>query len=364
MHELIANLHNHTTYSDGKGTHQDIIQHALRAGIDVVIVTDHNVLVQGLEGYYKDGKQQVMLLVGEEIHDRDRLPQKNHLLAIGAGKELTGFAPSPQRLVDMIKANGGLSFLAHPHDAAFPAIGETDITWEDWQVHGFTGIEIWNGLSELKSRSKSMAEAAFYAFFPQYLASSPLPATLKKWDELLLSGQRLVGVGGADAHALRMHAGPIQKTIFPYEFHYHCINNHLLLDEPLCGEFLADRSVVLNALGQGHSFVAYDLPYRTNGFRFTAQGKECTVSMGDVYNDGGSLTFKIRLPRPAECRLLYNGQVVKRWAGQDIYTYIDDRPGVYRVECYLEYLGEPRGWIFSNPIYVRPPNETIPWWRR
>ena len=52
MAELITNLHMHTTYSDGSGTHQEIAEAALEAGLDVVIVTDHNVLVQGLEGYH------------------------------------------------------------------------------------------------------------------------------------------------------------------------------------------------------------------------------------------------------------------------------------------------------------------------
>jgi hypothetical protein len=28
-------------------------------------------------------------------------------------------------------------------------------------------------------------------------------------------------------------------------------------------------------------------------------------------------------------------------------------PGAYRVEAYIDYLGLKRGWIFSNPIYIR-----------
>src|SRR5688572_16609016 len=53
MHEIVVNLHMHTRYSDGSGTHKDIAQAAIQAGLDAVIVTDHNVLVQGLEGYYR-----------------------------------------------------------------------------------------------------------------------------------------------------------------------------------------------------------------------------------------------------------------------------------------------------------------------
>ena len=50
MQEIVVNLHMHTRYSDGSGTHKDIVRAAFQAGVDVVIVTDHNVLVQGFEG--------------------------------------------------------------------------------------------------------------------------------------------------------------------------------------------------------------------------------------------------------------------------------------------------------------------------
>jgi hypothetical protein len=30
-----------------------------------------------------------------------------------------------------------------------------------------------------------------------------------------------------------------------------------------------------------------------------------------------------------------------------------ESPGVYRVEAYIEFKGKRRGWIFSNPIYVK-----------
>ena len=49
MPEVIVNLHMHTRYSDGDGSHTDIVQAALRAGLDAVIVTDHNVWVNGPE---------------------------------------------------------------------------------------------------------------------------------------------------------------------------------------------------------------------------------------------------------------------------------------------------------------------------
>ena len=145
MNELIVNLHMHTTYSDGSGTHADLGRAALKTGVDVLLVTDHNIWVQGVDAYYLDGKKRALVIACEEIHDQDRDPQKNHLLVFGADQELATLADSPQALVNAVQRLGGLCFLAHPVDPAMPAFGETDISWVDWDVTGFTGIELWNG---------------------------------------------------------------------------------------------------------------------------------------------------------------------------------------------------------------------------
>jgi hypothetical protein len=353
MQELIVNLHMHTTYSDGSGTHQQIAETALQSGLDVVITTDHNVFVQDMERYQQKGDRRVLLLVGEEVHDRARLPQKSHLIILGANREMTMYAPKPQNLIDHVQKAGGLSFLAHPYDPELKAFGEDDISWDDWEVRGYTGIELWNGFSELKSVVHSRLDGLFYAFFPQYLPHGPLPATLKRWDELLTKGQKVVAIGGSDAHARMMRLGPLHRTIFPYAYHFRTINTHLLADSALTGNLSADRQLVYDAFRKGHAFVGYDLPHPTRGFRFTAQGIEGTASIGDEIRLGSGVTLQIRLPARAECRLLCNGTVVRTWTDREICAHTAAQPGAYRVECYLEYFGKPRGWIFSNPIYVR-----------
>src|SRR5271169_6380939 len=151
MHEIIVNLHMHTRYSDGGGSHDAIAEAALTCGVDAVIVTDHNVLVRGFEDYIKEGSHKVLMLIGEEIHDQDRDPQKNHLLVFGADTEFATLADDPQMLINAVRESNGLSFLAHPNDPAAPAFHETDISWADWSVTNYTGIELWNGFSELKT---------------------------------------------------------------------------------------------------------------------------------------------------------------------------------------------------------------------
>jgi len=352
MHELTVNLHMHTTYSDGSGSHADLGQAALKTGVDVLLVTDHNTRVEGVDSYYREGKKRVLLMAGEEIHDQDREPQKNHLLVFGVDEELAPLADNPQTLISAVQRLGGLCFIAHPVDPAMPAFGEPDISWEDWDITGFTGIELWNGFSELKSVAKGKLDGIFYAFFPEAIPHGPLPKTLRLWDSLLAKGQHVVAVGGSDAHAQHMSLGPLHRTIFPYEYHFSTINTHILTPKPLTGDLAADRQMVLEALGSGHCFVGCDLFGPTRGFQFSAQGKETKAIMGDEIAFNGAITMQAKLPAKTEMRLLKDGKPVKSVVSE-VLAYLATEPGVYRLEAYRRYLGKRRGWIFSNPIYAK-----------
>jgi hypothetical protein len=353
MEELVISLHMHTTYSDGTGSHKDIADAALKAGLDAVIVTDHNVLVNGPEGYHRDGKKRMLMLIGEEVHDQARQPQKNHLLIFNARRELASFAHDPQNLIDNVRKNGGLSFIAHPYDPECPPIKEVDISWVNWQAKGYTGIELWNSLSELKIRGKTFFHILFYIFFPQFLNHQPPAQHLTKWDELLNNGNKIVAVGGADAHALDVHAGPLHRSVYPYEFHFHGITTHLQTPAQLCGDIEADKNMIYKSLESGHCFVGYELPGSTRGFNFTAQGRESSALMGDEIPSEGGVTLNVKLPAMAECRLIKDGNLLKTWKNRETCSHITSEAGVYRVEVYRQFLGKRCGWIFSNPIYVR-----------
>ena len=361
MQEIVVNLHMHTRYSDGSGTHKDIAHAAMKTGLDAVIVTDHNVLVQGVEGYYRFGfssplkakTRPVLLLVGQEVHDQDRDPQKNHLLIFNANRDLAFLADDPQALINSVREAGGICFIAHPKDPEAPAFKETDISWEAWDVQGYTGIELWNGLSELKTVVPTKLHGAFYAYFPHFIGHGPILETVNRWDELLASGRRVVAIGGSDAHAMHMSMGPLHRVIFPYEFHFRTVNTHLFIPQPLSGDVPTDKKMIYDALAAGHCFVAYDLPASTRGFRFNAKGREQSAIMGDEIPVKGGVTLQVSLPRPADIRLIRDGRVVGTWNESYAYTYIATEPGAYRVEVDRSYLGQKRGWIFSNPIYVR-----------
>ncbi len=353
MHEIIVNLHMHTRYSDGSGTHKDIAEAAMQTGLDAVIVTDHNVLVQGVEGYYRFGTTRVLLLVGQEVHDQDRDPQKNHLLVFNANRDLSALADDPQSLINGVREAGGICFIAHPRDPEAPAFHETDISWEDWTVQNFTGIELWNGLSELKTVVPTKLHGAFYAFFPKFIGHHPILEVLQRWDDLMANGNRIVAIGGSDAHALDLHMGPIHRIIFPYAFHFKTVNTHVFVPEPLSGDVSADKKMIYAAIAAGRCFVAYDLPAPTRGFTFKAKGLEKSVIMGEEISVKGGVTLQAHVPEPAEIRLIKDGKQIGVWKKNHACTFTATEPGVYRVEVYRNYLGKKRGWIYSNPIYVR-----------
>ncbi len=353
MEELKLCLHAHTRYSDGSGSHDHIGKAALKAGVDAVIVTDHNIWVREVEGYYQKGKKRALLLVGEEVHDPTLSKGKNHLMIFNVNRELAKFSADPQRLINQIISSNGLSFIAHPIDDPLPQFNEESFSWLDWDVNGYTGIELWNQLSEFKTRSSTFSKALFHALFPQYMTLGPLERTLKLWDELLAKSKApVVAVAGNDAHANPVKAGAFSKVIFPYEFQFRALNNHLIVPTKLTGEITADRRMIYEALAKGRLFMGYDLPHSTNGFRFSVNHNDGQFWMGDTVKAESGMTFQVRLPRRTHVRLIKDGRVIKEHDDREVLTYISKEPGIYRVEAYIDYLGRHRGWIFSNPIYA------------
>lgn len=357
MEEIICNLHIHSIYSDGVGDYTHIADEALKMNLDVLIITDHNVLVRGMEGYINKNGKRVLILTGEEAHNQDRMPQKDHMLVIGCNREVAPYAYDPQKLINQVNKYHGLTFLAHPYEYPLPLFHETDITWESWGVEGFTGIELWNGFSEFKTVAQTLPQALYYAFFPQRIPHQPLPQALAKWDELLSNHRRVVAVAGSDAHALDYRAGFIHKTIFPYRYHFSTINNHLLLPTPLSGKLSVDREAVYQALQKGSSFIGFDLPASPRGFIFTAENNETKVGMGDELILDPGATLRIKLPKRADFRLVHNGKTISELENAEQLVKPIDQSGAYRVEAYLNFLGKKRGWIYSNPIYVRKPDK-------
>lgn len=362
--EAVGNMHMHTPYSDGEKYHAAIAEDAIKAGLDFIVVTDHNVWVDGVDGYYENENGRVLLFTGEEVHNVRRKPQASHFLAYGVGKELAEYGPDPQRLIDETREAGGYGFLAHPHEKDLPIVNEANLGWHDWDIEGFTGLEIWNYMSSMKNRLADALNdlrwqnrltgnlaALRIALNPEKIITGPEPETLALWDKLLSEGRRIVAIGNSDAHGTPMSMGPISREIYPYEFLFRAVNTHVLVSEPLSGDSEHDRQLILQAIGQGHAWVGYDMPASTAGFIFSGKGLNKGIMGDEIKMDTGA-TLQILAPHKANIRLIRHGEVVAQVENKTTLTHVPHQPGAYRAECRISYLGQERGWIFSNPIYL------------
>ena len=354
----------HTPYSDGEKWHAEIAQDAIRAGLDFIVVTDHNVWVDGLEGYYENGEGRVLLLAGEEVHNVRRRPQGNHFLVYGAEKEMSCYADEPQRLIEATHEAGGYGFLAHPHEKDLPLFGEGNLGWHDWDIDGYTGLEIWNYMSGLKNllaaaleklpvRSQLLGRlaAARIALDPDKHVVGPEPETLALWDELLAQGKQVPAIGNSDAHGTPMSLGPLKRTIYPYEFLFRAVNTHILTTKALNGDPAHDKELILRSVSRGRSWIGYDRAFPTRGFRFTGHGVDKGLLGDRIQLDAGA-TLQVRTPKRCRIKLIRNGESVAEAENETNMTFIPVDPGAYRVECFMEFRGRERGWIYSNPIYL------------
>jgi len=305
MHEYVGSIHLHTTASDGNADFDEVAHLASQAGLEFVMATDHNVLVTGKDGWYGD----LLLLVGEEIHDIERLPEANHYLAFNIKEEVAQHAKDAQVVIDAVNAQGGFGFLAHPFEHSTPFSGEPEIDWVDWQVKGYAGLEIWNYMSEFK------------AYLPN------------------------------DVHATVYTLGPLKRAIHSYEHCFRTVRTHILSPQPFNGQLEHDRNLVYEALKTGHTFVAYDLIGDTRGFRFLARCGNDEAIMGEEIALEGEAEFEVVSPLPALLRLVHRGKIMAQKRGQTL-RYRAREKGAYRVEAYRHYLLRRRGWVFTNPIYI------------
>ncbi len=332
--EVQGVFHVHSTHSDGSGTVAEIVSAAQRAGVDFVVLTDHNNVRARQDGEgWRDG---VLLIVGEEVSTR-----AGHCLAVGIPGSIPRHRPTEEVLRD-IRSQGGLSFIAHPHGVYKPFLRKHDHSWKDWSIEAYTGLEVWSYMFDWAQQFK------YYRWtecvqHPDRLIIGPDPKTLARWDEAGRKA-RVVGIGGVDAHARRYAL--LNRVIFPYEDLFRTVRTHVLLDGPPTGEAKPDTASLLNAVGKGHCFAAYNHLAPGTGFRFFSS--EAGLEMGDEALFHGHPDLVVESPERATIRLIRDGFPYDEAEGRR-HTFRADEPGVYRVEARLN--GRP--WVFTNPIYLR-----------
>jgi PHP domain-containing protein/carbohydrate binding protein with CBM11 domain len=322
-------VHVHTSFSDGSRKAEDVIRAAQAAGLDYVIITDHNAFeAKPLEGY----AGRLLVMVGTEISTRS-----GHILAFGLREPRFRFSDDALEVLEDIRDLGGVAVAAHPDSR------RKELRWTGWDLPGPWGLELLNGDSQWREanwleRIRGISTYALNSDYALLRLLGPPGGTVERWNRMLAirSVPMLVG---ADAHGF-----PSYEAMFKWG------RNHVLLERPPSGDAMTDGRAIASSLQRGRGYVALDALAPADGFFFVAEQGDTQWTMGDEVGvvppprlrAGGSL------PSGARVSLIRDAHVVAEGVGQ---VDLPAAPaGVYRVEVRLPDWDLP--WIVSNAIYV------------
>lgn len=180
-----ADLHTHTTASDGTASPAELLEWASDVtDLSVIAICDHNTNEGALEAASIAHKYRVDVVVGQEVESSD-----GHILGLWTPRIVTPGMPAEQT-VAAIHEQGGLAIAAHPFAPRW------------WHRHGlqrgdegvydtvaFDGIEVANSTPLL------------------------LFANVRARRYLAAHSDRLAATGGSDAHILSVLG--TSRTVFP-----------------------------------------------------------------------------------------------------------------------------------------------------
>ena len=103
---------------------------------------------------------------------------------------------SPQFYIDWVRNKGGIGFIAHPDHEGSPRFHVKQFNWNDWSVTGYTGMGIWDFMTDWQGQLTGFARALLSYYWPAYMLKGPKKETLRRWDELNRA-RRVVGIASS-----------------------------------------------------------------------------------------------------------------------------------------------------------------------
>jgi hypothetical protein len=304
-----GDTHTHTVHSDGRGTVGQMVQAAKEKGMNFIIITDHNTIKQK-DDCELENTDTFMCIYGDEVTRGDGLGHGN---AYFIDKAIPWFWGGNQDNIDRTLLQGGLFYINHPFLKGHP--------WGDWDVNGFTGIEVWNGGTNYDANQQALA----------------------KWEEYLNKGLKIFGIAGSDAHST-VNVGEPRICAYLEEF---------------------TPGALFNAMSKGHFYGTSgpDMRFEINGEMmgstvFVLSGEAINISIKTwvdwLYAFKVDDAVNIYLDS-LEVILIRNGEKIKVWSVTSEIAeleYIDTaiESSWYRIELRSNELNTI--FAFSNPIWI------------
>jgi hypothetical protein len=352
--ELVGAVHVHTGHSDGSGTVAEVAAAAEKAGLDFVVIADHDRLSArrvGAEGRHGS----VLVAAGAEISTKRNM---THLLALGHSWSAARFAYTVDEALRRTSDDGGKTLLAHAQGRGLGGRGRDRRDWPWWDHPRLAGAEIWSYLQDWGASFRLLRPASYrLENVPRWIAGPP-DWLLAHWDQQA-EKRPFAGVGASDNHAKRLW--PFRRQYWPHEVMLGRLVNRVRPGEPLSDDGARAARQVMAALGEGRCVFARDELASSKGFDFRAllpvagtpfsagpepSGNRVPTTAHRELRSGESAAFSpgtkliVESPREAELRVCRLGRVVASEVG----TRLEFEPagaGAYRAEARLPWSSAP-----------------------
>jgi len=325
-------IHVHSSLShDSDGDLDEIVRSARQAGLDFIMMTDHNrpeLFSREFDGLH-DG---VLVIRGAEFRvDGD------YLLGLGLSSYIDSGGLTFSQVSTAIREQGGVAIGAHPR------------RFRHWADPALTGVEVWDLYDEATIDRWRYVKLSFdivfsYDDYPEeiLLAIVRHPAEALAEFDAQTRRRRFVAIGAPDAHQnIR-----VIHQLDPYPLAFRLVPTYLLAEAQT-------RKALLDALRRGRGYIAFDLlaPAEAFDFRLVDDTGGLWV-MGDEPPLGPGQSLRVSAPRRGRITVLKDGRPIRVSDATRAVVPVTE-PGVYRAEVALSLQGRWRPWIYSNPIYVR-----------
>lgn len=361
--EVRVAYHVHTRRSDGTGTADEIAAAARRAGLDVVILTDHGDGTRAPDAPRRiDG---VLVVDGAEIST-----WAGHYVALGARSSPYPLGGTPASVVEDVARLGGIGLVAHP------ASGKDDLKWRDWDAP-FDGLEWLNADSEWRDRPGRVWEAlATYPWAPVPTLTALLDRPvqeLREWDRRA-ARVPAVGLAAHDAHArigLRGVGEPYDGAVAlrapSYAALFAAFANVMLVDAAAWGRDADhDAAAIFTAIRAGRAYAVVTGRAAGRVVTFTARTGIRTAGMGQtlvadwpVTVRPVTVTAETTAPADATTTLVCDGRAVTSATGPRLSWTTRDAPAACRLEVALASAPlSAAPWIVTNHIHLRRADAT------
>ncbi|HKD41859.1 MAG TPA: PHP domain-containing protein [Myxococcaceae bacterium] len=333
--EIRGAFHIHSTLSDGQGTPSQIARAAKRAGLQFVVITDHNLGTLSPPTF----EHGVLVISGVEVST-----WPGHLILVGSARGLD----RPEWELDPVwrgQQLGGHTIVAHPVQQL--------VAWTDAESAARAdGMELYSARTSLIEALRNpltllLPAAAAYLTNPMHglmILHRGQPEATEKLLQISAREPKLA-LCAQDSHGFP-----------PYEIELRAFSLHIPLTGELQGGLPPDAGqaskAVIEAIARGRTYCAFDALGDSRGFAIEGlRGAARRAAVGD------GVTIRLPSSAPMEARVqVWGGARLEPDGRKVVFTH----PGPVQIEVWAAAPGRLFGrswkpWIVPSPILVSRP---------